>query len=107
MAGTWINEQKVGKDVVWPLEHNATISFGAATKKVFVFFSNDADKNKETFPEELSSKYLIRSKVLGSGATGEVRLAFKISDFERFAVKIIKKCPVNTFTVYKGPSAKQ
>ena len=33
------------------------------------------------------------SKVLGSGASGEVRLAFRIPDMHRVAIKIIRNNP--------------
>ena len=103
-AGTWVNSHKVGKNNTYPLEQYDTISFCTPLKKVFVFFSNE--KPKEEFPEELTSRYLL-SKVLGTGATAEVRLAFKFPDLERVAIKIIKKSPENNFTTYKGPSEKQ
>ena len=59
-----MNGGKVGKDGTWPLDHNAEISFtGANTVR----------------------------KVLGRGATGEVRLGFRIPDLQRVAIKIICK----------------
>ena len=73
---------------MWPLENHAEIAFTRANKKVFVFISNE--ETEETFPAELTAKYTI-SKVLGAGASAEVRLAFRIPDMHRVAVKIIKK----------------
>ena len=35
----WVNGNKVGKDAMWPLDHNAEICFAGANKKVFVFMS--------------------------------------------------------------------
>ena len=32
--GTWVNGNKVGKDKVWPLEHNSEICFAGSNKKV-------------------------------------------------------------------------
>ena len=73
--GTWVNGHKIGKDAMWPLEHNAEICFAGAKKKVYVFMS--AEAQTETFPTSLTNKYTV-SKVLGRGATGEVRLGFRI-----------------------------
>ena len=99
-AGTWVNSHKVGKNNTYPLEQYDTISFCTPLKKVFVFFSNE--KPKEEFPEELTSRYLL-SKVLGTGATAEVRLAFKFPDLERVAIKIIKKSRRITLRLTRDP----
>ena len=88
LSGTWVDGHKVGKNSMWPLENNAVISFAGPNKKIFVFISNE--ESEETFPEELTSKYTV-SKVLGAGASAEVRLAFRIPDLHRVAVKIIRK----------------
>ena len=95
---------KVGKNNVWPLEHNAQICFSYPTKKVFVFMSNE--NVEEPFPEELTSKYKV-SRVLGTGATGQVRLAFRIPDLHRVAIKIICKRTNSTFSSGAGPSQEQ
>jgi len=87
--GTWVNGKKVGKGSMWPLEHNSDICFSSATKKVFVFMSMDAGL-RETFDPQLTACYTV-SKVLGRGATGEVRLGFRIPDLQRVAIKIINK----------------
>ena len=73
---------------MWPLENNAEIAFAGVNKKVFVFISNE--EIEETFPEELTIKYTV-SRVLGTGASAEVRLAFRIADMHRVAVKLIRK----------------
>ena len=86
--GTWVNGHKVGKNSVWPLENNAEICFAGATKKVFVFISKE--ETEETFPEELTTSYTV-SRVLGTGASAEVRLAFRRPDMHRVALKIIRK----------------
>jgi len=102
--GTWVNGHKVGKNVTRPLLNNNDICFTTSTKKVFVFISNE--EVSETFPEELTSKYTM-SNVLGTGASGEVRLAFRIPDMRRVAVKVIKKSSGSSFTTHKGPTEKQ
>ena len=48
------------------------------------------EETEETFPEELTAGYTV-SKVLGSGASAEVRLAFRRPDMHRVALKIIRK----------------
>ena len=87
-SGTWVNGNKVGKDCMWPLDHNAEICFAGANKKVFVFMLSEGQT--DIFPSTLTSKYTV-SKVLGRGATGEVRLGFRIPDLHRVAIKIICK----------------
>jgi len=98
--GTWVNGHKIGKGHRRPLEHNAEICFAGPTKKVFVFMSSDAGM-VEPYPAELTSKYTV-SKLLGKGATGEVKLAFRIPDLHRVAIKIINK---RTTKILRTPSA--
>ena len=88
LSGTWVNGHKVGKDSMWPLEHNSDICFAGANKKVFVYMSSESQTDQ--FPAALTSKYTV-SKTLGRGATGEVRLGFRIPDLHRVAIKIICK----------------
>ena len=94
--GTWVNGNKVGKDKMWPLEHNSVICFAGSAKKVFVFMSTEA--STDPFPPELTCKYTV-SKVLGRGACGEVRLGFRVPDLRRVAIKIVcKRTTATTFT---------
>lgn len=60
--GTWVNGHKIGKDAMWPLDHNAEICFAGAKKKVYVFMSTEPQT--ETFPTVLTNKYTV-SKELG------------------------------------------
>ena len=53
-----------------------------------MFMSTEAQT--DIFPASLTNKYTV-SKVLGRGATGEVRLGFRIPDLHRVAIKIICK----------------
>ena len=66
--------------------------------------SNEVEE--EIFPEELTAKYKV-SKVLGSGAAGQVRLAFRIPDLHRVAIKMINKKTNSTFNSSGGPSQQQ
>ena len=60
--GTWVNGHKIGKDAMWPLDHNSEIYFAGAKKKVYVFMSTEPQT--ETFPTVLTNKYTV-SKELG------------------------------------------
>jgi len=101
--GTWVNANKVGRNNLWPLEHNSEICFASCKKKVFVFMS--IEENSGKFPLELTSKYTV-SKVLGRGACGEVRLGFRIPDIRRVAIKIIsKRIPSPTLTGFTNSSS--
>ena len=82
--GTWVNGVKVGKHNKMPLVHNSMICFADESKKVFVFMSSE---EVETYPEQLTRKYTV-SKWLGRGASGEVRLGFRVPDLYRLGVKI-------------------
>ena len=61
----WVNSTKVGKDNMWPLEHNLNIFFLGSNKKVFVFMSMEA--TSDSFPPKLTTKYTV-SKVFRKGA---------------------------------------
>ena len=104
IPGTFVNGHKVGKGKTYPMSPDSDISFSHASKKAFIFISSQ--EVQETFPPEFSSKFKM-SRVLGTGASGEVRLAFRVGDMHRVAVKIIKKPPTSPFAAYRGPSSDQ
>nr|XP_020025088.1 serine/threonine-protein kinase Chk2 isoform X4 [Castor canadensis] len=56
---------------------------------VFVFFDLTVD-DQSVYPKELRDEYIM-SKTLGSGACGEVKLAFERKTCKKVAVKIISK----------------
>ena len=85
-SGTWIDGVKVGKGSTRVLKNTAEIAFPHQSKKMFVFISDE--KDDDIFPQELTSKFTV-GKLLGAGSGGEVRLAFRIPDLHRVAVKII------------------
>ncbi|NXX94453.1 CHK2 kinase, partial [Centropus bengalensis] len=87
--GTFVNRQLVGKGKRLPLTHNSEIALSLQTNKVFVFSDLMVD-DQMVFPRELREKYIM-SKTLGSGACGEVKLAFEKSTCNKVAVKIINK----------------
>ncbi len=88
--GTFINEnKKVGKGRERRLTHEDEIKI--ADKTVYLFISNNKEYHQNNaYPEEVREKYDI-SKQLGNGACGVVRLAFRKSDGQRFAIKSIDK----------------
>ncbi|XP_045315253.1 serine/threonine-protein kinase Chk2 isoform X6 [Leopardus geoffroyi] len=59
------------------------------TNLVFVFFDLTVD-DQSVYPKELRDEYIM-SKTLGSGACGEVKLAFERKTCKKVAVKIISK----------------
>ncbi|RMC05863.1 hypothetical protein DUI87_17406 [Hirundo rustica rustica] len=87
--GTFVNRQLVGKGRRLPLTHNSEIALSIQTNKVFVFSDLTVD-DQMMFPKEFREKYIM-SKTLGSGACGEVKLAFEKSTCNKVAVKIINK----------------
>ncbi|NWV13416.1 CHK2 kinase, partial [Ptilonorhynchus violaceus] len=87
--GTFVNRELVGKGKRLPLTHNSEIALSIQTNKVFVFSDLTVD-DQMMFPKEFREKYIM-SKTLGSGACGEVKLAFEKSTCNKVAVKIINK----------------
>ncbi|KAI1233041.1 hypothetical protein IHE44_0006231 [Lamprotornis superbus] len=87
--GTFVNRELIGKGKRLPLTHNSEISLSIQTNKVFVFSDLMVD-DQMMFPKEFREKYIM-SKTLGSGACGEVKLAFEKSTCNKVAVKIINK----------------
>ncbi|XP_040319724.1 serine/threonine-protein kinase Chk2 isoform X2 [Panthera uncia] len=59
------------------------------TNLVFVFFDLTVD-DQSVYPKELRDEYIM-SKTLGSGACGEVKLAFERKTCKKVAIKIISK----------------
>ncbi|XP_073529324.1 serine/threonine-protein kinase Chk2 isoform X1 [Phyllobates terribilis] len=87
--GTFLNDTKIGHGKKLPLTNNAEIAISLPTNKVFVFTDLLAD-DQSVHPAEFREKYIM-SKTLGSGACGEVKLAFEKSTCKKVAVKIISK----------------
>ncbi|XP_043834300.1 serine/threonine-protein kinase Chk2 isoform X2 [Dromiciops gliroides] len=87
--GTYVNRELIGKEKRLPLSNNCEIALSVPTNKVFVFFDLTVD-DQSIYPSELREKYIM-SKTLGSGACGEVKLAFERKTCKKVAVKIISK----------------
>ncbi|XP_002739437.1 serine/threonine-protein kinase Chk2-like [Saccoglossus kowalevskii] len=88
--GTFINGDKIGKNKKQALANNDEIALAIKKNRAFVYMDNEGDQ--QNLPQDMKQKYTL-SKLLGRGACGEVRLAFKkgTTKCEKFAVKIIQK----------------
>ncbi|XP_060048900.1 serine/threonine-protein kinase Chk2 isoform X1 [Erinaceus europaeus] len=87
--GTFVNKVLVGKGKRLPLHNNAEIALSMWSNKAFVFLDLTVD-DQSIYPKELRDVYIV-SKTLGSGACGEVKLAFERKTCKKVAVKIISK----------------
>lgn len=88
--GTFINGDKIGKGRIQALKNNCEISLAKKENKAYIFV-NTSDKNDDSnYPIELRQKYTVTEKI-GSGAYGEVRLAFEKFTRNKYAIKIIQK----------------
>ncbi|XP_070372413.1 serine/threonine-protein kinase Chk2 isoform X5 [Equus asinus] len=87
--GTFVNRELVGKGRRLPLNNNSEIALSVWNNKVFVFFDLTVD-DQSVYPKELRDQYIM-SKTLGSGACGEVKLAFERKTCKKVAIKIISK----------------
>ncbi|XP_077163505.1 serine/threonine-protein kinase Chk2 isoform X2 [Paroedura picta] len=92
--GTYVNGQRIRKGNKLPLTQNAEIAVALPRNKVFLFIDLMVDGQLE-YPNELREKYII-SKTLGSGACGEVKLAFERTTCRKVAIKIINKSRFRT-----------
>ncbi|XP_074868681.1 serine/threonine-protein kinase Chk2 isoform X1 [Carettochelys insculpta] len=87
--GTFINKELIGKGKRLLLTHNSEIALSVQNNKVFVFSDLMVD-DQSGYPREFREKYIM-SKTLGSGACGEVKLAFERTTCNKVAIKIINK----------------
>ncbi|CAH2295275.1 serine threonine- kinase Chk2 [Pelobates cultripes] len=87
--GTYLNKELIGRDKKLPLTNNAEIALSLPSNKVFVFSDLLVD-DQTVYPKEFGNKFIM-SKTIGSGACGEVKLAFEKSTCKKVAVKIINK----------------
>ncbi|XP_019598658.2 serine/threonine-protein kinase Chk2 isoform X2 [Rhinolophus sinicus] len=78
--GTFVNRELVGKGRRLPLNNNSEIALSVWNNK----------DDQSVYPKELRDKYIM-SKTLGSGACGEVKLAFERKTCKKVAIKIISK----------------
>ncbi|XP_066459774.1 serine/threonine-protein kinase Chk2 isoform X1 [Eleutherodactylus coqui] len=87
--GTFLNAELIGRRKTLPLMNNAEIAISLPTNKVFLFTDLLTD-DQSIYPIEFRQKYIM-SKTIGSGACGEVKLAFEKSTCKKVAVKVINK----------------
>ncbi|KAM9330827.1 serine/threonine-protein kinase Chk2 [Gastrophryne carolinensis] len=82
--GTFLNKQLIGQRKKMPLTNNAEIALSLPSNKDLLV------DDQSIFPIEFRDTYIM-SKTIGSGACGEVKLAFEKSTCRKVAVKIISK----------------
>ncbi|KAG8596924.1 hypothetical protein GDO81_002106 [Engystomops pustulosus] len=87
--GTYLGDQLIGRGKRLPLSNNDEIAISLPTNKVFVFTDLLAD-GQSIYPLQFRNEYIM-SKTIGSGACGEVKLAFEKSTCKKVAVKVISK----------------
>ncbi|XP_075425131.1 serine/threonine-protein kinase Chk2 isoform X2 [Ascaphus truei] len=87
--GTYVNKEILGRGKKLPLTNNAEIALSFVSNKVFVFADLLVD-DQSIYPKEFRDKFIM-SKTIGSGACGEVKLAFVKSTCKKVAVKVISK----------------
>ena len=73
------------------LKNQTEVSLSKKENKAYIFIATGLSRNSEDkYPFELKQKYTI-TETIGSGAFGEVKLAFEKYTTNKFAVKIIQK----------------
>ncbi|XP_071789769.1 serine/threonine-protein kinase Chk2-like [Asterias amurensis] len=92
--GTFLNGEKIGKGNKSVMKNNDEIALSMPKNKAYVFMDSN-ETEQEDLPAAIRNKYIL-SKVLGRGACGLVRLAFRKGSCEKFAIKIIEK---KTFSI--------
>lgn len=88
--GTYVNGCKMGKNSKQFLSNNDEISSCHLQNRMFVYMETVDEKENIQMPDEIGDRFTI-GKILGTGAFGEVRLAFEKRSCRRVAVKIINK----------------
>lgn len=87
--GTFVNEEKIGKNKRRVLDNNVEIALASKTHRVYVYIDNNAVEDS-SIPAVVREKYIV-SKEIGRGAYGEVKLCFIRGTCDRYAMKIIAK----------------
>lgn len=85
-----MNGERIGKGRQHALKNNAEISLCVKENKAFVFCDLSEHEEQAQYPLAIRSHYTV-TKTLGSGAYGEVKLAFDTASCQPYAVKIIQK----------------
>lgn len=85
-----MNGERIGKGRQHALKNNAEISLCLRENKAFVFCDLAETSDQAQYPAALRARYTV-TKTLGTGAYGEVKLAFDMAKCAPFAIKIIQK----------------
>ncbi|KAK3727806.1 hypothetical protein QZH41_008227, partial [Actinostola sp. cb2023] len=89
--GTFINQEKIGRDKSQVLNNNDEISLSVTKNKAYIYQElGKTSEEQKNLPDDFKAKYTI-SKIIGRGACGEVHLCFAKGTCQRFAVKVINK----------------
>ncbi|KAJ9578374.1 hypothetical protein L9F63_005406, partial [Diploptera punctata] len=91
IAGTYINNKKVGPGLKVPLNHNDRIAIARMFLKVFIYMEK-AHTDLIQLPDDIGNNFHVSYK-LGEGGFGEVSLVFEKETGKRFAMKTVKKNP--------------
>ncbi|VVC26639.1 Hypothetical protein CINCED_3A013524 [Cinara cedri] len=86
--GTYLNDEKMGKDCRWILSNNDKISVVSKNNYVYTFTEKHADYLN--FPEKVRKQFSVHG-ILGTGSYGEVRLAFDKKTSKSLALKKVKR----------------
>lgn len=84
-----MNGERIGKGRQHALKNNAEISLCVRENKAFVF-CDLSEQQEAQYPAEIRNRYTV-TKTLGTGAYGQVKLAFEATSCRPYAVKIIQK----------------
>ncbi|XP_067010659.2 serine/threonine-protein kinase Chk2 [Anabrus simplex] len=87
--GTHVNGNLVGKGKKIALKNNDQISLAFPHYKVFIFM-DPSKYDGQNYPPEIMQSFFV-CNVLGTGACGEVRIAFDKKTCKQYAIKIISK----------------
>ena len=89
--GTFVNGVKIGKNKSHILKNQSVISMSMKKNKSYLFYDKLESSKSDipNLPIRFTSIYALTT-TLGRGACGEVRLAFRITNGERYALKIIE-----------------
>lgn len=88
MNGTWVGSLLVGRGSTCRLDHCAALALLAPDRPLFTFLGRAAMESQ--FPAAVTERLVVGPQ-LGTGATSEVRLAFRRHDLGPVALKLIRK----------------
>ena len=86
-----LNGEIMGENKTKQLRSGDKIRIGSASSALFIYY--DCYENEQSqYDNQLADKYIIFEKI-GEGTFGEVMRAYRYVDYERCAIKMLKKNP--------------